>query len=419
MKRSALLSNPNFRRIVAAAALGGLSTGAANIGLDLVAVLILQASALQVGLINALGTLAYLLFSIPAGVLIDRWPKRAVMAVADIMAAVGLGWIPLAWSLGFLSVAQLAVVTFFIGVASMLFSIANRSVLPYAVPEAMLTQAYARQESVVTVVEIAAPLITGQLLRAVSAPVALIPAAIARLVSAFFSGTVVLASSPDAAEREPFARAMRTGLRFSVRNRPIRAIVTSTAIINFGLAVGSAVQTLFFVRVLHLSPAEIGFVLTGAGVGAFLGTLVAPKVVASLSEVGAFQFAAVSLVPAVVLLPLAAYLPWAVGVAAIQSLLYSIAVVIYNVNSFSLAARLTPMHLLGRQMSFMGFAGMGVVPVGSVIGGFLGSQFGLASALWVWAALSVLAAAPTVLSSHAIRAGLSAHKASGAQTVDV
>jgi MFS family permease len=418
VKKSELSANRNFTRIVAAAALGGFSAGAANIGLDLVAVLILHASAFQVGLINALGTLSYLLFSIPAGVLIDRWPKRAVMATADIMAGVGLAWVPVAWSLGFLDVPQLAVVTFFVGVASMLFSIANRSVLPYAVPEALLTQAYSRQESVVTVVEIAAPFIIGQVLRTVSAPLVLIPAAIARLISAFFSGAVVLASPAQATEREPFAQAMRTGVKFSLQNRPVRAIVASTALINFGLALGSAVQMLFFVRVIHLSPAEIGFVLTGAGVGAFFGTLAAPKIIALLTDVSAFLCAAIFLIPVVALLPVAAQSPWAVGVAVIHSVLYSIAVVVYNVNSFSLAARLTPKPLLGRQMSFMGFAGMGVVPVGSIVGGYLGDNIGLTSTLWVWAGLSVIAAAPIVLGSRRIRFDLSKSGVPDSQTVD-
>ncbi|HEY0258538.1 MAG TPA: MFS transporter [Lacisediminihabitans sp.] len=308
---------------------------------------------------------------------------------------------------GAVDIAQLVLVTFLVGVAGMFFSIANRSALPHAVPEAMLSRAFARQESVTTVIDIAAPLIVGQLIRAFTAPVVIIPAAIARILSAAFSGRIRLAAEPDAEGREPFGPAMRTGLRFSLRNVPVRTIVLSTALMNFGLALGSSVQTLYYVHTIHLSPGEIGMVLTGAGIGSLLGTLVAPQAVSALGEVGVFRLSSLVLIPIVAALPLMAGLGGAVVLLiAAQAALYSVAVVIYNVNSYTLAAKLTPKNLLGRQMSFMGFAGMGVVPIGSIIGGVLGDSIGLTSTLWIWAGTAILAAMPSIFGGTRIRGAL-------------
>ncbi|QOC26885.1 MFS transporter [Microbacterium hominis] len=196
---------------------------------------------------------------------------------------------------------------------------------------------------------------------------------------------------------EPYYRALGTGLRFSLGNRPVRLIVISTALINFGLAMGSAVETIYYVRTLEMSAPEIGVVLMCIGIGGLAGTLIGPIINKSLGERVAFRTVTIAMVPVVAILPLiAGFGRFAYVAVAAQGMLYAVLVVVYNVNSYSLTSRLTPRSLIARQMSFLGFAGMGVVPIASLLGGFTGTAIGAVSTLWIWVGISVLAVIPTL-----------------------
>lgn len=111
----------------------------------------------------------------------------------------------------------------------------------------------------------------------------------------------------------------------------------------------------------------------------------------------AFRVVTIAMVPVIALLPLLAHLgDLAYLAVAAQGLLYAVLVVVYNVNSYSLTSRLTPRALLARQLSFLGFAGMGVVPIASLIGGYAGAVLGAVPTLWIWVGISVLATIPAV-----------------------
>lgn len=396
-ERPGLLKNANYRRLLGASAFGAVSAGAAGIGLDLVAVITLQASAFEVGLINAVGTVSYLVLSVPVGVLVDRMRKSAIMGFAELLAAVALLWIPVAFMLGILEYWQLLLVTFVSGFAGMLFSIASRSVLPDIVDDDNVALAYSRQESATTAIDIVAPFVVGQVLRWVAAPFVLLISSVARVLSSILAFR--LRGLPERVDEraEPYYRALGTGLRFSLGNRPVRLIVISTALINFGLAMGSAVETIYYVRTLEMSAPEIGVVLMCIGIGGLAGTLIGPIINKSLGERVAFRTVTIAMVPVVAILPLiAGFGRFAYVAVAAQGMLYAVLVVVYNVNSYSLTSRLTPRSLIARQMSFLGFAGMGVVPIASLLGGFTGTAIGAVSTLWIWVGISVLAVIPTL-----------------------
>lgn len=396
-ERPGLLKNANYRRLLGASAFGAVSAGAAGIGLDLVAVITLQASAFEVGLINAVGTVSYLVLSVPVGVLVDRMRKSAIMGFAELLAAVALLWIPVGFMLGILEYWQLLLVTLVSGFAGMLFSIASRSVLPDIVDDDNVALAYSRQESATTAIDIVAPFVVGQVLRWVAAPFVLLISSVARVLSSILAFR--LRGLPERVDEraEPYYRALGTGLRFSLGNRPVRLIVISTALINFGLAMGSAVETIYYVRTLEMSAPEIGVVLMCIGIGGLAGTLIGPIINKSLGERVAFRTVTIAMVPVVAILPLiAGFGRFAYVAVAAQGMLYAVLVVVYNVNSYSLTSRLTPRSLIARQMSFLGFAGMGVVPIASLLGGFTGTAIGAVSTLWIWVGISVLAVIPTL-----------------------
>src|SRR5438309_5151265 len=82
------------------------------------------------GVLTALETAAFLLVGLPAGAWVDRWRRKRVLVVNDVVRALALGSIPLAWALGALSLAQLFVVAAITGTATVFFDVAYQSYLP-------------------------------------------------------------------------------------------------------------------------------------------------------------------------------------------------------------------------------------------------------------------------------------------------
>jgi MFS family permease len=75
----------DFRRLWAGQTISVFGDQVTLLGLPLVAVLVLGADASQMGTLTAAGLLPHLLFSLPAGIWLDRVRRRRrVMIVADL-----------------------------------------------------------------------------------------------------------------------------------------------------------------------------------------------------------------------------------------------------------------------------------------------------------------------------------------------
>src|SRR3954447_9867590 len=107
-----------------------LGAAVTQVALPLVALLTLQASAAEVGLLRAAEFLPYLLLTLPSGALVDRMRRRPLMIGCDLWRAAVLLLVPVAAWLGLLSLPLLLVVTAAAGAATVLFDVAYLSVLP-------------------------------------------------------------------------------------------------------------------------------------------------------------------------------------------------------------------------------------------------------------------------------------------------
>ena len=100
------------------------------LAIPLTAVIVLKASALEMGLLAAAAAAPTAIFSLPAGVWVDRLPRRRVLIAADIGRALALATIPLAFALGALTLLHLYVVAFITGILSVFFIVAYQAYLP-------------------------------------------------------------------------------------------------------------------------------------------------------------------------------------------------------------------------------------------------------------------------------------------------
>ncbi|EMQ98979.1 MFS transporter [Paeniglutamicibacter gangotriensis] len=396
-----LRDRPGFPALLFSIAFGALSTGILNVANDLVAIYALGASATQIGILNASESVAFLFLAIPAGIMLDRVNRIKTMMWAQLAAGLAIFSVPLAWSVGALSYLQLVLVSFLVGVAGMLWSMGGGSALPSIVGRDLVSTAYARKETVETSVGIASPGLAGVLVAVMSAPFTLLVAGTANLLAAatllggFRKKPLQAVPSAESAPRIGFRESFGEGLRFTLKNPVIRALVSSSAITNMGLAFGSALETLYFVKVLGFTPQAIGLVISTIAVGGLLGSLVVPSLV---SKWGEYRILAISifLLPlAVAMVPLAAFAgTGAVWVIIGHSVLYNALMVSYNATAYGLLAGSTPDEMMGRQQGFRLVFTMGPVPVLGIVGGLAGDALGLQHAMWIWVGLTAFAALP-------------------------
>src|SRR5437016_21413 len=110
-----LLRHRDFVLLWAGQSVSELGSAVTYVALPLLAVLVLHASAFQVGLVTAATSIAWLVVALPAGVWVDRLPRRALLIGTDTGRALLLASIPMAWALHMLSIEQLVAVAFLVG----------------------------------------------------------------------------------------------------------------------------------------------------------------------------------------------------------------------------------------------------------------------------------------------------------------
>jgi MFS family permease len=373
------------------------------LALPLVAILVLDASAFEVALLGTIEFLPFVLVSLPAGVWVDRLPRRPILIVGDLGRAALLLSIPIAHWLDLLRLEQLYVVGFLAGVLTVFFDVAYQSYLPSLVDRSQLVEGNSKLEVSRSGAQLGGPGLAGVLVEALTAPIAVLVDA----VSYVFSGLFVLRirtreQVPERAARRSLLAGMRSelaeGLRYVLGHRLLRPIAACTAISNFFYSLVFAIFVVYAVRTLDLSPATIGLVLSIGNVGFLGGALLANRISSRVGVGRAILLGTLLFGPSLLLVPAAPHaLPHPFLAASV--LFAGFGAVVYNVTQVSLRQAITPERLQGRMNSVMRFIVWGVIPVGTLLGGALGTWIGLRPAMWIGAGGATLAFLPVLFSS--------------------
>src|ERR687889_1240231 len=184
----------DFRRLWAAQSASLFGSEITALALPLMAVLLLDASPVQMGFLAAAGTAPFLLCSLPAGVWVDRHRRRPVLIAADIARAGLLLSIPLMAWLGILRIEQLYAVTFVIGVLGVFFEVAHYAYVPSLVGRESVVEGNSKLQISYSAAEAGGPGVAGVLVQAISAPAAIV------IDAATFLGSAVLLRRIEAPE---------------------------------------------------------------------------------------------------------------------------------------------------------------------------------------------------------------------------
>ena len=384
--RGSLWKHHDFLKLWGAQSVSQVGTQVSFLAIPVIAAISLDASPREMGLLAAAETSPFLFFGLFAGVVADRMRRRPILIWTDIGRALLIGIIPVLWWLDVLSLVNLTVLAFGVGVLNVFFEVSYQSYLPVLVERSQLVEGNSKLETSRAGAQVAGPGLAGAIIQIAGAHVAVILDAATFLVSGLLLGRI---QTHEPEPERPKARTsvgadVREGLSYIWGHGLLRPIALCTGTLNFFGGALMALLVIFATRDLGLTAGAIGIVFAAGSLGFLGGAVVAGKVGRALgvgpaiitgSAIAALGTFGVALAggprPAI----------WA-------TLIFSIAIgnvghAIYNITQVSLRQSITPDRMLGRMNATMRFLVWGTLPLGSLAGGVLGGVVGVRTTLIV------------------------------------
>ncbi|WP_338781466.1 MFS transporter [Streptomyces sp. DG1A-41] len=386
---SSLWRDGDFRRLWVGQTASQLGEHASLVVLPLFAVLTLNAGAGELGVLRAVGQAPILLLSLFVGAWVDRWRTRTVMVLTDAGRTLALGAAALAGLLGWLGLPALLVLAFAVGALSVFFDVAYQASLVRLVRRDQLVRGNSALEGSRSAAQIGGPALGGALVSLLSAPIAAASGALFFALSFLSIRRIRRTESiPKSPERPPRVwRRIHEGLRLVIGDTSLRTVCLASAAFQFSFAAMMTVYLLFLPRELHLSGTAVGLALAATGPGALLGSVLAARLPSRFGH-GAVLVSAAALGDGAFLCVPALHGSAAVTVPVLLAVgfVFGTGGQLVNVTVMAVRQAVTPDGMQGRGAATITFVGMGMAPLGSLLGGFLAGEWGLRTSLLVTAA---------------------------------
>ncbi len=381
----------NYRKLFGSAVAANLGDGLMAIALVWLASAITR-DALLIALVGVAGRLPWLIFSLPAGVISDRFDRRKLVAWMDVVrfAVVAiLGLLVLRYQAelptpeelaaggaepanGMVLLVALCIASLALGSAEVLRDNTAQTLMPAVVDKSQLERANGRMWAAETTMNsFVGPPLAGVLITVGLALPFLINAGLLAVSAAMvfaLAGTFTAKSTIERSRRIDWKGEIAEGFGWLWNHRLIRTLAILLGLLNMLSNVALVNEVLYVQDVLGLFEGwQFGLIITGFAVGAVIGSLVAERVSKRLSPGTTLIVSITGMGLALMAMGLAPWAPvfWLCAVAE------GVFVVLWNVITVSLRQRLIPDHLLGRVNSVYRFFGWGTIAIGTVLGGAL------------------------------------------------
>ncbi len=377
-----LWRHADFLKLWSAETVSQFGTQVSGIAVPFVAIVVLDATTFEVAALGVVQFAPFIFFTLPAGVWVDRWPRRPVLVVGDLGRAALLATVPVAYLTDTLTLGQLYAVAFLAGVCTVFFDVAYQSYLPSLVERQQIIDGNSKLEISRSAAQVGGPGFGGALVELFTAPYAVLVDAVSYLGSGLF---ILRIRKPEERPARPTVDGRRpslwtelkVGLRFVLGNPNLRAQAGCTATSNLFSSVAFAIYLVFAVRELELSAGVIGVVFSIGAVGSLLAAFTAMRISGRFG-IGPTTIAVAALFgPTTLLVALAPPGNGAIPFLVAAQLVFGFSVVVYNIVQVSYRQAICPPQLQGRMNSVMRFIVWGTIPIGTLIGGALGTWIGL------------------------------------------
>jgi MFS family permease len=385
MKRAVpqlLRENAPFRRFWSGETISLFGDQITQIAVPLVAVLVLDADAKEMGFLVAALLAPNLFFALHAGAWVDRRGRRRLTMIAtDLGRAALLVTIPIAYAFDALTMTQLYVVAFLVGTLSVFFFVSYQALFVSLVPRERYVEGNSLLAGSRAFSFVAGPSVGGILVQLLKAPYALLVDSLSFLFSAAFLSSIdPVEPVIEVAEKGHVV----AGVRYIVTSPVMRSSLLATATINLFNFVFHALFILYAVRSLGVRPATLGIVLGAGAIGGLIGSFVTSRLGHALGIGPTYILGCILFPVPLVLVPLAGGPYWLVlAMLFFAEFGAGLGVMILDINVGAIIYARTPDRIRARAAGAFRFINYGVRPVGALFGGLLGGAIGVREAILV------------------------------------
>ncbi|GCE31748.1 MFS transporter [Dictyobacter alpinus] len=384
----ALWRHADFLKVWAGETVSMVGSQVTTIALPLTAVLLFKATSIELGFLYAAGFAPFLFLTLLAGVWIDHQRRRPILLVTNIGQAILLSLIPLLALIGWLRMEYLYLIAVLVGCLAVFTSLAFQAFLPALIPRDDLLEGNSKLSVSQSIAEISSPGLAGWLVQYISAPLTIAVDAFSFLVAAI---SLALIRTPEpkptsATNLHSIPHEISEGFHTTFTNRYLRAFAGEAATYNLFWQVILTIFFLYAIRELHYNSGSIGLLFAVGSVGALCGALLTGRIARRIG-VGLTIVATAALSDAPMLV-----LPFMTGstsnsliILVCAFFLQGIGITGCNVHVNSIRQVIIPDHLRGRANASYRLLVSGALPLGSLLGGFLGAWIGLQFTLLVGA----------------------------------
>ncbi len=376
-----LLRQATYRRLWTSILISSFGGQVTMLAFPLTAAVLLHASPTQMGWLTSMEILPFVLFSLPAGVWLDRVRKLPIYIAGESAMAVIVVGVPLAWWLGWLSMPWMYLSAFLLGTIYTTAGTAAQIVLTQVVARDRLVEAHAKNALASSGAEVAGPGFAGALIKVVGAPLALLVDAVVLLVSAAILRGIVIHEEPRTSTQSHFVRDLWAGVRFVARHRLLVALALAMGVWQLCQNAAVVVQILFATRTLGLSEQAVGLSYIGMGAGTVLASIFGPRISRRIGPGPCLILGFAVCGAGWLLLAFAPANAWGVALFALMLMLFSAGAVLVFINFLGLRQAVTPAPMLARMTSTMRWLILLPAGPGALLGGWLGEHRGLRWAL--------------------------------------
>ena len=373
-----LLADRNFRLMWGASTITSFGGQITLLALPLTAVLLLNASPKQMGIMAALESIPFTLFSLQAGVLIDRLRKLPILVIGEFIVGATLLAIPALQFAGLLTMHVLYAIGFLLGVSFVVVGTAAQVFLTNLAGRERLIEANSLFTASDSAARLTGPGVAGILIQLLGAPFAIVADCCGFLVSVLLMKRIKFQEAPAASKGEmAMWNEIKAGLAL-VKRDPILRTLTFCATGWILLFQGFlTLDTLFASRQLQLSPGQIGIAHMLGGGGAMLAA-VAARMLTRRFGMGTPILIGIGCAGlSWILISLIEPGRYAFALLGVCLFLLDLGVTTYWINYSTLRQSVTPDAMLGRMTATMRFFTVAPAPIGAYLAGWLGETIGL------------------------------------------
>jgi MFS family permease len=384
---------PRFWRLWWASSISALGDGVTVAALPLLAASLSSDPRLVSGIATA-GTIPWLVFSLHAGALVDRFDRRKVMFMMDIVRGAVTILIAVSVFQHWVRMPLLYLTSLMIGFADVLFGNAAQAIIPSLVETDQLERANGFQQASETAGRQFLGPPVGSLLFAAAMGVPFVVDGATFLASAVLLVTIRGRFRPAAAPRPDGRTKMRheiaEGLKWLFAHRLLRTLALCLGVMNLAANGAFAVFVLLAKQRLHVGDRGFGVLLAAAALGSVAGGLLGSRLARWLGQ--GRTLAATVVFEAIALVGMA-YITNPVP-AAVFMILEGLWGVSWNVVTVALRQQIVPERLFGRVNSAYRLFGLGMMPIGTIAGGLLAHAFGIRAPFIVFGIVTAVLVVP-------------------------